>query len=336
MKLNFNQSLKRYNTFGVEATAKIFAEIAHPEDVIRIISDYPDESRLFLGGGSNILFTKDFDGVVLYNQMRGKKILTENEDEVLVEVDGGENWHQFVEYTLENGWGGVENLSLIPGTVGAAPIQNIGAYGVELKDVVHSVIALDLLTLKVYDFSNEACEFAYRDSIFKRTSGKYFILSVIFRLTKRNHTIRTSYGDIAKILEKKSIKHPTPKDVSEAVIEIRSSKLPDPSKIGNAGSFFKNPVLSVSEFETLISKHSFVKYFKQNDGVKIPAAWLIEQCGWKGYEDASGAAVHHLQPLVLINKGKASGMDIWNLSERILQSVYEKFGVKLQREVNIL
>lgn len=334
-----NFSLKPYNTFGVEANAKYFVE-AHSIEELKDALKFSSSKTLpilFLGGGSNILLTKDFDGLAIQLNLKG---ITENqsgESTILVTAQSGENWHEFVMYTLEKNYGGLENLSLIPGNVGTSPMQNIGAYGTEIKDVFVKCKVLNLETLEVEVFDIEKCRFGYRDSIFKQEGkGKYVILEVTFKLTKENHIIKTEYGAIQSELENLGIKNPTIQDVSKAVINIRQSKLPDPKVTGNAGSFFKNPTIPLAQFEEL--KHTFenIQGYPNGEFVKVPAGWLIEQCGWKG-KQIGNVASHPLQSLVIINAtGSATGKEIFDFSTEIIHSVNEKFGIELEREVNII
>ena len=334
MKVQHNYSLKSHNTFGIDAKAKLFASFQNLEELREALS--VDETRLVLGGGSNILLTKDFDGLALKNELRGIEIREENDDEVLVKVGAGENRHEFVLYCIKQGWPGLENLSLIPGSVGAAPMQNIGAYGIELKDSFDSLEAVEISSGKVQEFGNKTCEFGYRSSIFKtRVKGQYIICSVNFRLKKKS-ALNTSYGAIESELERLGISDPGIADVSQAVINIRQSKLPDPKQIGNAGSFFKNPVLEKSFFEMLKKEFPNIPSYANPDGrVKVPAGWLIEQAGWKG-KRFGAYGVHQNQALVLVNYGGAQGADIFQLSADILEDIREKFSVRLEREVNIV
>ncbi|HMG81653.1 MAG TPA: UDP-N-acetylmuramate dehydrogenase [Ferruginibacter sp.] len=334
MEIQSNISLKKYNTFGIDAHARYFSKFT----TVTELNDLLDLQKQFivLGGGSNILFTKDYDGLVLKNELKGIKKLKEDEHHVYVQAGAGENWHQFVLYCITNNLAGIENLSLIPGCVGASPMQNIGAYGVEIKDVLYSLEAYSIKEKTLQTFSLNDCELAYRDSIFKRKyKNEFVITSVTYRLNKQAD-FNTSYGAIKHELEKMQVNQLTIKNVSQAVINIRNSKLPDPAKIGNAGSFFKNPTVSRSTFEILKNKfHGIVGYDVHNGDVKLAAGWLIEQCGWKGFRKED-AGCYDKQALVLVNYGNATGEDIYNLSEDILQSVKEKFGVLLEREVNIL
>jgi len=334
-----NFSLKPFNTFGVEAKAKYFVEVNTVEELIETLKHSHTQTLplLFLGGGSNILFTKDFDGLAIQLNLKGISEEFLNENEVLVTAKAGENWHEFVMFCLNKNYGGLENLSLIPGNVGTSPMQNIGAYGTEIKDHFVSCKVLNLQTLEVENFDLEKCRFGYRDSIFKQEGkNKYVILEVSFKLTTQNHTIKTEYGAIKSELENLGIKNPTIQDVSKAVINIRQSKLPDPKKIGNAGSFFKNPTIPLAQFEDLKLKFDNIQGYPNGNFVKVPAGWLIEQCGWKG-KQIGNVASHQLQSLVIINAtGEASGKEIFGFSTLIIDSVKEKFGIELEREVNIL
>ncbi|CEJ71177.1 UDP-N-acetylmuramate dehydrogenase [Chryseobacterium oranimense] len=334
-----NFSLKPYNTFGVDAKAKYFTEVQTLEELreaVRYSRDHHLQS-LFLGGGSNILLTKDFDGLAIKLSLKGISEEDLNENEVLVTAKAGENWHEFVMYTLEKNYGGLENLSLIPGNVGTSPMQNIGAYGTEIKDVFVSCTVLDIKNLELKTFSLEECHFGYRDSVFKQEGkDRYVILEVTFKLTKKDHHIKTEYGAIKTELENMGITHPTIQDVSRAVINIRQSKLPDPKETGNAGSFFKNPTIPLAQFENLKQQFENIPGYPNGDFVKVPAGWLIEQCGWKG-KHIGNAASHKLQALVIVNAtGNATGKEIFDFSTEIINSVKEKFGIELEREVNIL
>lgn len=334
-----NFSLQPFNTFGVDVNAKYFTEVEtidELKDAIRYSKEH-HLSVLFLGGGSNILLTRDFDGLAIKLSLKGISEEDLNENEVLVTAKAGENWHEFVLYSLEKNYGGLENLSLIPGNVGTSPMQNIGAYGTEIKDIFVSCTVLDLENMDLKIFNLEDCHFGYRDSIFKQEGkGKYVILDVSFKLTKKNHHIKTEYGAIKTELENLEITDPTIQDVSKAVIHIRQSKLPDPKEIGNAGSFFKNPTIPLTQFEELKQKFENIPGYPNGDVVKVPAGWLIEQCGWKG-KQIGNAASHKLQALVIVNAtGKATGKEIFDFSTEIIDSVNEKFGVELEREVNII
>ena len=331
-----NISLKPFNTFGIDVKAKKYLSVETMEELKSVLQQHYASELFILGGGSNMLLTKDIDKTVVHLNLSGKKVLEETSNEVIVQAMAGENWHQFVMWCLEKGFGGLENLSLIPGNVGTAPIQNIGAYGVELKDSFSSCTALDVQSLEEKNFTLEECRFGYRESVFKSNlRDKFIITSVRFRLSKNGHTLKTSYGAIDTFLEKEGIKDPSIKDVSNAVIKIRQSKLPDPRFLGNSGSFFKNPVISNKEFSVLLEKFPEVPHYPMNDElVKIPAGWLIERAGLKGYREGN-AGVHEKQALVLVNYGNATGQEVLNLSKKVQQKIKEKFQIELQPEVNI-
>lgn len=330
-----------YNTFHIKATARYFTVINSMEDALEVIRSplFQNEKHLILGGGSNVLLTGDFNGLVVKNEIGGLTVAQEDDDTVTLKVGAGENWHQCVMYCVNNGWGGVENLSLIPGTAGAAPMQNIGAYGVEIREVIQSVEGIDLATGMTHTFTNEACEFGYRESIFKqRLRDKYLISSITLMLTKRNHRFNVSYGAIIDTLKQnqQDINNLTVKAISDAVISIRRSKLPDPAMIGNAGSFFKNPSIDSALFASLKEKYPSMPSFPAENGmIKVPAGWLIEQCGWKG-KTFNNIGVHKNQALVLVNYGGGNGNEIWKLAQDIRHSVTEKFGITLHSEVNVL
>lgn len=337
MKVSENYSLKSANTFGIDVSARYFVELDSVSAVREFLSDNKLGAlpRLVLGGGSNILFTGNFDGVVLRNGIKGIELLKEDAEHYYVKVGAGEVWHEFVLHCIKNNYAGVENLSLIPGSVGAAPIQNIGAYGVEQKEVFHELEAIDIQSNRPVVFSKADCAFGYRDSIFKREGkGKYIITSVTFKLFK-TPKLNTSYGAINQEIEKMGEKEISIRTISQAVCNIRRSKLPDPQKIGNAGSFFKNPVVSSDKFESLKKDFPSISAFKDPGGMKLAAGWLIEQCGWKG-KQVGNTGVHKDQALVLVNYGNANGREIFELSGKVLQSVKEKFGVELEREVVIV
>jgi UDP-N-acetylmuramate dehydrogenase len=327
-------SLKEFNTFGIDAGCTELIPITSEKKLLKILPKLKGEVKV-LGGGSNILLTQDQDGVILHNRITGIKIMKESEDEVLLEVGGGHNWHEFVLWAVERGYGGVENLSLIPGTVGAAPIQNIGAYGVEQKDVFVSLTAVHLKTGKEMIMLEEDCEFGYRDSVFKRKyKGQYIITSVRYKLAKQP-VLRLEYGAIKMSLTEHRITRPTIKDISDIIIEIRNSKLPDPKIIGNSGSFFKNPLVTKEKFEGIQAIYPTVpSYPVEEDIVKIPAGWLIEQCGWKGKRVGNTGTYKH-QALVLVNHGNAQGAEVWELAKEIIVDVENKFGIVLIPEVNI-
>lgn len=334
-----NFSLKPFNTFGVESKAKYFIEVNSVDELIKTLKHAHSTSLslLFIGGGSNILLTKDFDGLAIRLNLKGISEKVLNENEVVVTAKAGENWHEFVLCCLSKNYGGLENLSLIPGNVGTSPMQNIGAYGTEIKDIFVDCKVLNLETLEIETFDLEKCRFGYRDSIFKQEGrGKYVILEVSFKLTIKNHSIKTEYGAIKSELENLGITNPTIQDVSKAVINIRQSKLPDPKAIGNAGSFFKNPTIPLAQFENQKEKFPDIQGYPNGDFVKVPAGWLIEQSGWKG-KQIGNVASHKLQSLVIINAtGNATGKEIFDFSTMIIDSVKEKFGIELEREVNIL
>ena len=335
MEIQKNISLKRYNTFNIACNASEFSSISNFEDLKLLIPQLNQKSFLFLGGGSNVLFTKDFDGLVIQNQLKGIDTIYEDENTAEITVKSGEIWHDLVLWSLEKGFFGLENLSLIPGSVGAAPMQNIGAYGEEIKNWCTEVKALNLKTGELETFTNEACEFGYRESIFKRKlKNQYFIYEVHFKLDKKR-AVNCNYGDIKKVLVDKGIENPTPKDVSNAVIEIRSSKLPNPSELGNAGSFFKNPVISIPEFNKLQLAYPEIPNYPDVNGIKIPAGWLIEQSGFKG-KIVGNTGSHAKQALVIVNYGNASGEEIFNYSQTIIDFIKNKYGIELEREVNII
>ncbi|HNU87537.1 MAG TPA: UDP-N-acetylmuramate dehydrogenase [Ferruginibacter sp.] len=346
MNVQENISLKSFNTFGIDVSAKYFARFTTVDELHELLefnqtsnpklqtSNFKPQT-LILGGGSNILFTKDFDGLVLKNELLGIKEIKEDEHHVYVQAGAGVNWHHFVLHCIHNGWAGVENLSLIPGNVGASPMQNIGAYGVEIKDVFYSLEAFHIPDKKTIHFSVNDCEFGYRESVFKRKYKNEFVITNVTYRLNRIPSFNTSYGAIEQELEKMGVGKSI-QAISQAVINIRSSKLPDPAVTGNAGSFFKNPEIGSHQFHELTRMFpSIVGYNLPNGNVKLAAGWLIEQCGWKGYRK-DDAGCHEKQALVLVNYGNAKGNEIYNLSEEILQSVKKKFGVGLEREVNIV
>ncbi len=345
MTIQKNYSLRKLNTFGFESVAAAFVEINNAEKIKFSISENKNLPIYILGGGSNILLTKNYyDALFIKNNIRGIKILENNDDRFCIcEIGGGENWHTFVLWAIENNLGGVENLSLIPGTVGAAPIQNIGAYGVELKNVFESLEAMNLKTLETKVFTLEDCQFGYRDSIFKKKlKGEFLISKVFLKLTRASHhTLKLDYGDIKKILDAKNISTPTIRNVSDAVIHIRQTKLPDPKIIGNAGSFFKNPEIPELQFESLRIQFPNLVGFKNLQGlnnqpiVKIAAGWLIEQAGWKG-KRIGNVGVHTEQALVLVNYGNGKSSELIELAAQIQSSVFIKFGISLETEVNFI
>ncbi len=338
MQVHQNYSLKKYNTFGIDANAKSFATFSSADILEELLENNKDVSKkMILGGGSNVLFTKDYDGLVLKNEITGIQIISEDDEFVYIKVGAGEVWHSFVLYCIKNNLGGVENLSLIPGNVGASPMQNIGAYGVEIKDVFYELEAFHLEEKTIQKFSAKDCEFGYRESVFKKKyKDRFVILNVTYR-ARKNPEFNISYGAIEDELKKMNIETLSVNAISEAVIHIRTSKLPDPKIIGNAGSFFKNPVLSNLELRELkiLSSEKIPFYQTDEEHIKIPAGWLIEQCGWKGFRKGD-AGCYDKQALVLVNYGSATGIEIYNLSDEIKISVQEKFRVELEREVNIL
>ena len=331
-----NVPLKEFNTFGIQSIAKRFARFSSQDELKEILKERNDDSLLILGGGSNVLFTKNFDGLVLRNEIKGFEIRAESDDSIIVKSGAGEVWHEFVLNCIDHGFGGIENLSLIPGSVGASPMQNIGAYGVEIKDVFHSLDAYEIKTGNVKSFTHEECQFGYRESVFKRSlKDQFIILSVSFKLSKK-HKINSSYGAIDTELAERGILNPTIKDISNAVVAIRSSKLPNPKEIGNAGSFFKNPVVDLAVLAAIQKNHENVPNYSAGEGkVKLAAGWLIEQAGWKG-KTISTYGVHKNQALVLVNYSDSLGSDIYALSTSIIDDIRTKFGVELEREVNIL
>jgi UDP-N-acetylmuramate dehydrogenase len=327
-------SLKPYNTFGVEGYTRRLIPIKNEEDILGLDTDSISSYKI-LGGGSNILITGDINQTVLKNEIVGVDIIQVNENEVFVKIGSGENWHTIVKWALENNLSGIENLSLIPGSTGAAPVQNIGAYGVELKDVLFQVEGIFIKDKKRAVFKNQECQFSYRSSIFKHElKEQFFITYVVLRLSKK-HTLKLDYGAIQTELKARNIKTPTIQDVSEIVIHIRNSKLPDPAMLGNAGSFFKNSIISTNEFNQLKHKYPEIPFYNEDEGfVKIPSGWLIEQCGWKGIKKGP-VGCYAKQALVLVNYGSATGKDILDFSNEIKDSVFQKFGIQLSPEVNI-
>ncbi len=336
MQLLQNVSLKPYNTFGMDVVAEYFLTLNDEQLLPTITADtsLPLERKI-LGGGSNVLITKPVTGLLIHNQLKGIEVITEDENHVWLKVASGEVWHELVMYAISKGWAGIENLALIPGTVGASPMQNIGAYGVEAKETIESVTFWNWEEAKFTTLSNSECNFGYRDSIFKHElKDKVFITSVVYKLNKKPN-LNTSYGAISQELEKMGVKDITIKAIADAVIAIRSSKLPDPKEIGNAGSFFKNPTLPVAQYASLKEQYADIPSYPVSDTmVKVPAGWLIEQCGWKG-KRAGDTGVHAKQALVLVNYGNAKGADVWHLSGEVVDSVKDKFGIELEREVQV-
>jgi len=337
MQILNNVTLKPFNTFGIDAKASFFVEPDNPEQIHDIFKnpEFSNLPKLILGGGSNILFQKDFEGLVLKINFQGITHTFVNSNQVIVTAGAGENWDGLVQFCVNNNWGGLENLSLIPGSVGAAPIQNIGAYGVELKDVFSHLDALDLQTFEIKRFSHEECDFEYRNSVFKNELKNRFLISSVSFILNTKPRFNLSYPVLFEEINKGGVKI-TLRSVADAVIRIRRSKLPDPEQLGNAGSFFKNPVVDSAKFDTLKAEHPLIPSFHQKDGlIKIPAAWLIEQCGWKG-KRFGDAGVHAYQPLVLVNYGHANGLEILDLAWRIRDSVFNRFNILLEAEVNVV
>ncbi|MFD2641060.1 UDP-N-acetylmuramate dehydrogenase [Pseudomonas japonica] len=335
-KVESNVSLKPYNSFGIEATARHFAQATSDDEVRQLLAYAATEDlpALVIGGGSNLLLTQDVTALVIRMSSSGIRLLSDDGQRVVVEAEAGEPWHPFVQWTLEQGLVGLENLSLIPGTVGAAPMQNIGAYGVEIKDIFAGLTALDRQTGDLRDFSLEECGFAYRDSHFKRNPGRWIILRVRFVLS-RVAPLHLDYGPVRQRLAERGIEQPTAKDVSETICSIRREKLPDPAELGNAGSFFKNPVISAVLADRIREQHPGLVAYPQLDGeMKLAAGWLIEQAGWKGYRDGD-AGVHRLQALVLVNYGQATGEQLHALARKIQDDILERFGVELEMEPNL-
>ena len=338
MNIIANYPLLKLNTFGVDVKAKYFVSINTVNELIELTKTkvFKDSQLLILGGGSNILFKKDFDGLVILNSIKGKEIIDQTQESIFLKIGAGENWHELVMYTVDNGWGGIENLSLIPGNTGTAPMQNIGAYGVEIKETFVELEALEISSGKIVKFNNSDCEFGYRESVFKnKMKNQYIIVNITLEL-KKNPVLNINYGDVKAILESQNINNPSIKQVSDAIISIRQSKLPDPKIIGNSGSFFKNPIVSLNQLELIKKKYPNVVNYKINENeFKIAAGWMIERAGWKG-KKFNNYGVHEKQALVLVNYGLANGMEIFNLSEEIILDIKDKFGIKLEREVNII
>ncbi|HRE51941.1 MAG TPA: UDP-N-acetylmuramate dehydrogenase [Flavitalea sp.] len=342
MNISRHFSLRSYNSFGIDARTDFFSSFHTREELEEILAEYHTiasaahkDDILILGGGSNILFTRDYPGITLKNEIRGITAVREDDQHIYLKVGAGENWHGFVRYCIDRGFAGVENLSLIPGNAGASPMQNIGAYGVEIKDLFHELEAFHIKDKALVRFSAEDCRFGYRDSVFKhKYKGVFVILQVVYRLNK-TPVFNTSYGAIEEELERMKVTGLSLAAISQAVINIRSSKLPDPGQIGNAGSFFKNPTVSAEKYASLSERFPGIPGYPSGEGVKLAAGWMIEQCGWKGYRSGD-AGCHSRQALVLVNHGNASGKEINELSERIAKSVQEKFEVTLDKEVNII
>jgi len=334
-KISSNFSLKHYNTFNIDVKSDKFISINSEDQLIDFLSQHKGEENIFfLGGGSNVLFSKNYNGTIIHISIKGKKIIEELDDKIIIEVSSGENWHDFVKWSIKNNYGGIENLSLIPGNVGAAPIQNIGAYGVELKDVFDSCRVLSIDSNEIKIFNKEECGFNYRSSLFKSSQkNKYVILSIRLKLTKEPHSYNLSYDSLKERFNDKEINL---SNISEEIIKIRQSKLPDPKKIGNCGSFFKNPFIESEKLDILLEKFPKLPYNKVENGLyKIPAAWLIEKMGFKN-KNLGDAGVYINQPLVIVNNGNASGSDILNFANSIKNSVKENFNIDLEEEVNII
>jgi len=338
MEILKNISLKPYNTFAIDVKAAGFVELHDVNELLQLQQEGHFQANSFLiqGGGSNILFTDDFDGLVIRNRIGGIEAQEQDHGKVLLKAGAGIVWDELVHHCIEKGYGGIENLVLIPGSVGASPLQNIGAYGVELKDTFYSLDALDINTGEVRTFSKDDCAFGYRDSVFKKElKGKYIILSVSLLLSS-THVPDVSYGAIRDELESMGIVNPGIREVGEAVATIRQKKLPDPEEIGNAGSFFKNPVIDEQIFEEIRNRYPDMPSYKGETGmVKVPAGWMVEKCGWKG-QTLGNAGVHDRQALVLVNRGDATGKEVLHLARRIKASVFDEFGIDLEMEVNII
>ena len=336
MQITPNFSLKDYNTFGINAKAEFFVAVQSVSELKEALQMPQFSQKFILGGGSNMLLKKDVPGLVINLNLKGIAVEREDNDHVWLRVAAGENWNEFVGYCVAQDYGGVENLALIPGNVGTAPVQNIGAYGVELKDTFESCEVVNRITLETETLTKTECTFGYRDSLFKQEKDKYIITSVLFKLTKRNHQLHTTYGDIQQTLNHRDIKNPSLKDIAEAVMQIRQQKLPDPKKIGNSGSFFKNPVVERKKLTAMQQDHPEIPFYEMGDDqVKIPAGWLIEQAGLKG-KRFGNAGVHDRQALVLINHGNATGAEIWEVALAVQKEVKTRFNILLQPEVNII
>jgi len=337
MDIQHNFSLKKYNTFGIDAKAQQFVAVHNTSELKTVLEQHQSTPKFILGGGSNMLLTQDIQALVIHIDLKGKKVLREDDDFVWVESMAGENWHEFVLWTIGQNFGGLENMSLIPGNVGTTPVQNIGAYGTEIKDTFVSCEAMNIATREMKTFNKEECHFGYRESIFKNeVKNQFIITSVVFKLTKRNHKINTSYGDITKELENQKVVSPTLKDVSNAVIAIRQSKLPDPKELGNSGSFFKNPIITKEQYEKAKALHPEMPHYVVSDTeVKVPAGWLIEKAGFKG-KRFGDAGIHKNQALVLVNYGNATGQEILAVSKDIQATVLREFGIAIEAEVNVI
>jgi len=337
MEIQSQFSLKKHNTFGIEAKASKFVAVHTVTELKTVLEQHRNDKKFILGGGSNMLLTRDIEALVIHVDLKGRRIIKEDADFAWIEAAAGENWHEFVLHTIGLNLGGLENMSLIPGNVGTTPIQNIGAYGTEIKDTFVSCEAMHIETQQIRVFTKDECHFGYRESIFKHEQkDQYVITSVVFKLTKKDHKINTSYGDITKELEKNNVQTPTLKDVSNAVIAIRQSKLPDPKVLGNSGSFFKNPIIPKSDFDKIsINFPDMPNYVVSETQVKVPAGWLIEQAGFKG-KRFGDAGIHKNQALVLVNYGNATGQEILDVSKDIQKTIFEKFGISIEAEVNVI
>jgi len=337
MNIVQQQSLKKYNTFGIEAFASEFCEVNSITDLAIVLKENQQKKLFILGGGSNMLLTQNVDAFVLHINNKGIEVVEENDEFVWVKGNAGEVWHEFVQYCIQKNYGGIENLSLIPGNVGATPIQNIGAYGVEIKNTFVSCEAMKIDTQEITTFDKAACKFGYRESVFKADlKNQYVIVSVVFKLTKKNHKLNTSYGAIDVELENMGIKKPTIQEVSKAVIAIRESKLPNPKELGNSGSFFKNPIIPIEVYEKAKANYPDMPHYPVSETlVKVPAGWLIEQADFKG-KRFGDAGIHTKQALVLVNYGNATGNEIWNVAQNIQKTIFEKYGIRIEAEVNVI
>ncbi|MCH9770257.1 MAG: UDP-N-acetylmuramate dehydrogenase [Gammaproteobacteria bacterium] len=336
LPIKLDASLKAHNSFGVDCQARYLAQIGNSTDLSAILNqtEFKGLEKLVLGGGSNILFTENYPGLILKIEIPGIDIVNENSEYIFLKVGAGVNWHEFVNYCLKHNYAGVENLSLIPGTIGAAPVQNIGAYGAELADIFVSLTAIDLITGKINEFDKMACQFSYRDSYFKQHKNRYIITDVTLQLNKKPK-LNTHYAAINETLAAMQIKKPSIKNVSDAIIKIRQQKLPDPSTIGNAGSFFKNPIISKTQFEKLLNAHAEIPHYPTEDKIKIPAVWLIEQCDYKGKRYGE-VGIYKNHAVVLVNHGDGSGQQIKDLALEIQAEIFKRFTIKLIPEVNII
>ena len=335
MNFQSNFQLKEYNTFGISATAKEFVAVSNPTELATVLKS--NQNIFVLGGGSNMLLTQNIDKLVVHINFKGIEVTKEDENNVWVKAQAGENWHEFVLYCIEHNYGGIENLSLIPGNVGTTPIQNIGAYGVEIKDTFDNCTAMEIASQELKSFDKTSCNFGYRESIFKNElKNQYIITDVTFKLTKKNHNINTSYGAIDVELAKNNISNPTLKQVSDAVIAIRQSKLPNPKELGNSGSFFKNPIITKTDYEKIKLHYPEIPHYVVSETeVKVPAGWLIEQAGFKG-KRFGDAGIHKNQALVLVNYGNATGQEILAVAKDIQNTILEKYSIQIEAEVNVI